>query len=283
MPDGVVLITGATGHVGKELLEQILKRGDARVRVLVRDRTKVSHLSNRVEIAVGDLNRPETLSAAMQNVEQLYFVTAVTEQVVNLVEAAKKAGVKHVVKQSTIEADRSLGPGKWHREQEEFIKASGMTWTIIRPTMMMTNTIEWWAATIKSRSAVYFPGGKGKVPAIDPRDIAAVAFNVLTGSGHGGKTYVVTGPEALTIAEMVEVIGKVLGRRIRYIPVSPCLAGIWLRRSGLPGRLAKALIQTLRALRKNEYAYVTEDVERVTGHKPRDFESWCRENIAAFQ
>jgi uncharacterized protein YbjT (DUF2867 family) len=141
MRDGAVLITGATGHVGKELVEQLLK-GDTRVRVLVRDRQKVTHLSNRVEIAVGDLDKPETVVDALRSMKQLYFLTPLTEQVVNLVEAAKKAGIKHVIKQSTIEADRSLGPGKWHREQEEFIKASGMAWTIIRPTMMMTNTIE---------------------------------------------------------------------------------------------------------------------------------------------
>jgi uncharacterized protein YbjT (DUF2867 family) len=165
--------------VGKELVGQLLK-GDTRVRVLVRDRQKVAHLGNRVEIAVGDLGKPETLADAMRSMEQVYFVTPRTEQVVNLVGAAKKAGVKHVIKQSTIEADRSLGPGKWHREQEEFIKNSGMTWTIIRPTMMMTNSIEWWAATIKSQSAVYFPGGNGKVPAIDPWDISAVACKVLT-------------------------------------------------------------------------------------------------------
>jgi uncharacterized protein YbjT (DUF2867 family) len=110
-----------------------------------------------------------------------------------------------------------------------------------------------------------------------------VACTVLTQRGHEGKTYAVTGLESLTIAEMVEVIGKVLGRRLRYIPVPPCLAGIWLRRSGLSRQLVKALVQTLRALRKNEYADVTEDVERVTRHKPRDFEAWCHENVAAFQ
>jgi hypothetical protein len=82
---------------------------------------------------------------------------------------------------------------------------------------------------------------------------------------------------------MVEVIGRVLGKCIRYIPVAPCLAGIWLRRSGLSRQLVKALLQTLRALRKNEYAYVTEDVEQITGQKPRAFEAWCRENVVAFQ
>jgi uncharacterized protein YbjT (DUF2867 family) len=282
MADGTILVTGATGRVGKELVEQLLS-GEARVRVLVRDKQKVAYLGNRVEITVGDLDKPETLAEAMRSIEKLYFITYHTQQVANLVEAAKKAGVRHIVKQSSTEAERSIGLGKWHREQEEFIKGSGMAWTIIRPSMFMTQTIKWWAATIKSRSAVFFPGGKGKVRAIDPRDVAAMACTVLTQPGHEGSTYAVTGPESLTIADLVEIIGKVLGRRIRYIAIPPALAGIWLRRNGLPRELVKALVQTLDALRKNEYAVVTEDVERVTGHKPRGFEAWCRENVAAFQ
>src|SRR5262245_282969 len=277
---GTVLITGATGQVGRELVEQLLREDPrVRVRVLVRDRQRIAHLGNRIEIAQGDLDKPETLADAMRGVDRLYFVTPVTDQVARLLEAAKHAGVGHIVKQSTIEADRSLGPGKWHREQEELVKGSGMDWTIVRPTMMMTNTIGWWAATIKSQGAVYFPGGSGRVPAIDPRDIAAVARRVLAEPGHEGKTYAVTGPESLAIAEMVGVIGRVLGRRIRYVSVPSCLAGIWLRRSGLSKSLVKALIETLRALRKSEYAYVTQDVERVTRCTPRSFERWCRENV----
>lgn len=282
MVDGTILVTGATGNVGKELVEQLLNR-EARVRVLVRDKQKVAYLGNRVEIAVGDLDKPETLADAMRSIEKLFFISYHTEQVANLVEAAKKAGVRHIVKLSSTEAEKSIGLGKWHREHEEFIKDSGMTWTIIRPSMFMTQTIKWWAATIKSRSAVYFPGGKGKVRAIDPRDVAAVACTVLTQPGHEGSTYSVTGPESLTIAEMVEIIGKVLGKRIRYISIPPALGGLWLRRNGLSKELVKALVQTFVALRKNEYATVTEDVERIIGHKPRDYAAWCRENVAAFQ
>jgi uncharacterized protein YbjT (DUF2867 family) len=278
----MILVTGATGNVGKELVEQLLAE-DARVRVLVRDERKVAHLGNRVERAVGNLDKPETLVAAMRGIGRLFFVTPDTQQVVNLLEIAKQAGVKHVVKQSTIEADRSLGPGNWHREQEELIKAAGFAWTILRPTMMMVNTIEWWAATIKSQSAVYFPGGKGKVSPVDPRDVAAVACKVLTRPGHEGQTYELTGPELLTIADMVQILGKVLGKRIRYVNVPVFLAAISLRRFGLPRRVVKGLVETLGALRRSEYAYVTDAVERVGGHRPRTFEGWCRDHIAAFQ
>lgn len=188
----MILISGATGNVGRELVKLLLNEG-AQVRVLMRGRQKALQFGDKVEIAIGDLDKPETLPAAMQGVDRLYFVTPITEQVINLLQAAKQAGVKHIIKQSTIEADRSLGPGKWHREQEELIKSMGFAWTFIRPIMFMSNTIEWWSATIKSQNAVYFPGGRGIVPPVDPRDIAAVACTALTQDGHEGKTYETTG------------------------------------------------------------------------------------------
>lgn len=279
----MILITGATGNVGKHLVQDLLKKG-AEVRVLVRDEGRMAHLGSSVERAIGDLDRPETLKAAMCGIEQLYFVTPVTQQVDNLLAAARQAGVKRVVKQSTIEADRALGPGKWHREQEELIKESGLGWTFLRPTMMMVNTVEWWGETIKSQNAVYFPGGKGKVPAVDPRDVAAVAAAVLTNpEQHEGEIYELTGPEALTIGEMVHILEKVLGKRIRYVNVPAFLAAIWMRRFGLPGHVVKGLMETLRALRNNEYAYLTDAVERVVERKSRSFEDWCRDHVAAFQ
>jgi uncharacterized protein YbjT (DUF2867 family) len=278
----MILVSGATGNVGKHLVRQLLDKG-TRVRVLVRDEAKVAYLGNSVERAIGDLDRPETLTTAMHGIDRLYFVTPVTEQVMNLLEVAKQAGVKHVVKQSTIEADRWLGPGRWHREQEELIKSMGFAWTFIRPTMFTSNPIEWWSATIKSQNAVYFPGGKGKVPSVDPRDVAAVACMILTHPRHEGQVYEVTGPEPLTIGEMVQVLAKVLGKPLRYVNVPAFLAAIWLRRFGMSRELVNGLMETLGALRRNEYAYVTDVVQRVGGVKPRTFEVWCRDHVAAFQ
>jgi uncharacterized protein YbjT (DUF2867 family) len=149
--------------------------------------------------------------------------------------------------------------------------------------MMMVNTVEWWSATIKSQGAVYFPGGKGRVPPVDPSDVAAVACNVLTTPGHTGQIYELTGPEALTIGEMVHILRNVLGQRIRYVNVPVFLAEIWMRRSGLPGCVVKGLMETLEALRRNEYAYVTDAVELITGHRPRSFEAWCQDHVAAFK
>lgn len=277
----MILVTAATGNVGQELVQQLLKKG-ARFRILVRHPQKVAALAGKVEIAVGDLDKPETLVDALKGVEQLYFVTAQTQQVRHLLEAAQHAGVRHVVKQSTIEAGRSLGPGKWHRQQEQLIQSMGFEWTFLRPTMMMVNTIQWWADTIKSQNAVYFPGGKGKVPAVDPGDVAAVACAVLTEPGYVGKIFDITGPQSLTIGEMVEILAKVIGKPVKYIDVPVFAAAIAMLRNGTSLNLAYHLMQTLGALRRSEYAGVTDVVERVGGVKPRTFEEWCRDNLGAF-
>jgi len=278
----MILVTGATGNVGKELVRQLLDK-KAQVRVFVRNESKAAMLGDRAELALGDLDKPETLLPAMQGVECLYLVTAVTQQVTNLIEAARRAEVRYIVKQSTIEAGRSLGPGKWHREQEKLIEASGLSWTFLRPTMMMVNTIEWWAPTIKSQNAVYFPGGKGSVSPVDPSDIAAVASTVLTQAGHEGKIYELTGPEVLTIQKMVQILARVLGKPICYLNVPAVMARIWMRRSGLSKHLVNGLMETLGALRRNEYAYVTDVVARVGEREARSYEAWCSDHIAAFQ
>lgn len=278
----MILVTGATGNVGRELVRLLLDKGE-RVRVLGREEGRLADLGGRMERVLGDLDKPETLTPAMQGVERLYLVTAQKQQVINLVEAAARAGVQYMVKQSTIEAGRSLGPGMWHREQEKLIESSGLSWTFLRPTMMMVNTIEWWASTIRSQGSVYFPGGKGRVSPVDPMDIAAVACTVLTQAGHEGKVYELTGPEVLTIRDMVRILSRVLGRPIRYVNVPVFMAAIWMRRSGLSKQLVNGLMETLGALRRNEYAYVTDLVARVGECEPRSFEEWCRDHITAFQ
>jgi uncharacterized protein YbjT (DUF2867 family) len=278
----VILITGATGNIGRELVPLLMEKGE-RVCVLVRDEGKAASLFGKADLVIGDLDRPETLPPAMQGVDKLFLVTPDTKQVTHLLKAAKAAGVKHVVKVSTIEADRSLGPGKWHRQQEELIKSTGLAWTMLRPTMMMVNTIEWWGETIKSQNAVYFPGGSGRVSPVDARDVARVAFAVLTESCHEGKVYELTGPQSLTIGEMVETLASVLKKPIQYRDVPVFAAAIGMLRFRLPLYLVMGLMQTLGALRRSEYAYVTDVVEQVGKCKPRTFEEWCHENMEFFQ
>lgn len=279
----MILVTGATGTVGSELVQQLLDKKQ-KVRVFTRDASKVAHLVERVECAVGDLSKPETVDAAMRGVERLFLVTASTQQDINVIEAARRTGVQHIVKLSTIEAGHEpmIGHGKYHREREDLIRASGLAWTFLRPTMFASTTLEW-ADSIKRLACVQFPGGEGKISVVDPWDIAAVAAVALTSEGHAGQGYALTGPELLTMGDMVHIIAEQLGKPIRHINMTDAEAREMMRKSGLPEYVIEGLIEVFAANRSGRFAYLTDVVERVTGGKPRTFAVWCREHLAAFQ
>lgn len=280
----MILITGATGNIGRELIPLLLKSGQS-IRVLVRDERKVAQLEACVKRVVGDLDKPETLVPAVEGVEELFLITYETQQDINVIEAAKRAGVQHIVKLSTLEAtEHKIKVGKWHYEREELIRASGLEWTFLRPGMFMSNTIEWWAETIKGQGSVFFPGGKkGKVAPVDPRDVAAVAALALTQPVHSRKAYELTGSELFTIGEMVQVISHALGKPIQYVDIPPIAAKLFMLKTGMDKVLVNALMEMLASLRKNEGAIIADAVQRVTGHPPRTFEAWCHEHIEAFQ
>jgi uncharacterized protein YbjT (DUF2867 family) len=280
----MILITGATGNIGRELTPLLFKAGQS-IRILVRDEKKVVHLDSHIERAVGDLNNPATLLPAMRAVDRIFLVTYETQQDRNVIEAAKRAGVQQIIKLSTLEATaHKIQVGKWHYEREELIRASGLDWTFLRPGMFMSNTVEWWAESIKGQDSVFFPGGKkGKVAPIAPRDIAAVAACALTQPGHSGKAYELTGSELFTIGEMVEVISKALGKPIQYRDIPPIAAKLFMLKTGMDKILVNALMEMLGSLRRNEDAVVTDTVHQVTGHQPGTFEAWCCEQIEAFR
>jgi (4-alkanoyl-5-oxo-2,5-dihydrofuran-3-yl)methyl phosphate reductase len=147
---------------------------------------------------------------------------------------------------------------------------------------MMSNIIQWWGETIRTQRRVYFPGGKGKAVPVDPRDIAALASAVLTQPGHAGRIYDVTGPDPLSAREMVDILSRVLGERIRYVRIPLFVAAIAMRRFGATRELTDAIKETFRAWERNEYAYVSDAVERVTGIKPRNFGAWGRDHSSSF-
>src|ERR1051325_5064310 len=280
----MILITGATGHIGKELIP-LLKETGQPIRVFVRDEQKVAYLDPHIERVTGDLDDRASLVSALRGVEKVFLLTFETQQDVRFIEASKRAGIQHIVKLSTLEAaEHKIKVGKWHYEREELIRASGLDWTFLRPGMFMSNSIEWWSDSIRGQSSVFFPGGKkGKVAPVDPRDVARVAALTLTQSGHSKQTYELTGPELFTIGEMVQVISHVLGKPIHYVDIPPIAAQLFMLKSGMDKALVNALMEMLASLRKNEGAIVTDTVRQLTGHLPVGFEAWCRERIEAFQ
>jgi uncharacterized protein YbjT (DUF2867 family) len=279
----MILITGATGTVGSALVQQLIESRQP-VRVFTRDKRKVTHLERWVECAEGDLNKPETILPAMQGIEQTFLVTASTQQDMHVIEAARQSGIRHIVKLSTIEAGHEpmIGHGKYHREREDLIRASGLDWTFLRPTMFMSTALGW-SDTISRQNKVVYPGGEGKVGVIDPWDIAAVAAAVLTNRGHEGQEYALTGPELLSIGDMVQILGRLLDKPIQYQDMDDGAAGAMMRHAKLPEYAIEGLLSAFAGVRAGRFAYLTDAVVNITGHKPRNFETWCREHLSAFQ
>ncbi len=281
----MILVTGATGNVGRELVEQLVAAGE-KVRVMVRDERKVENLKNRAEIAVGDFDKPETLTGAMRGIERMFVLSfgPGNEQIVNAVAAAKRAGVRHVAYLSSMGAAREPAPqmGVWHKEKEQLIEDSGLEWTFLRPGMFMSNALQW-AETIKSQAAVYLPTGEGKVAPIDPRDIAAVAATALTTNGHEEKIYELTGAELMTARQQTEILAAVLNKPIRYIDITPEAVAEKMKTDGLPQFLAEGIREVMEGVRSGGAAVVTQNVEQVTGRAPGTFEDWCRRHQEAFQ
>jgi uncharacterized protein YbjT (DUF2867 family) len=224
------------------------------------------------------------LTAALEGVERFFLVTASTQQDENVLKVAKDAGVGHVVKLSTFEAvDPMMAEHvKWHREREELIRASGLAWTFLRPTMFMSTALDW-AKSIRQEGVFYFPGGKGRVPVVDPWDVAAVAAAALTEPGHQGQAYALTGPEGLSFGQMADVLAQVIGNPVGYIDIPDKAVGEQMRKAGLPKYVIEGLVGTFAAVRAGRLDYCTGDVEKVTGRPPRSFEAWCHDHLAAFQ
>jgi uncharacterized protein YbjT (DUF2867 family) len=280
----MILVTGASGHVGSELVSQLLDLSQP-VRVLTRDPRRVAGWGDRVECAVGSYDQPATLDAAMQGVEQLFLMTSEigAEHVAAATRAAQQAGVRHVVYLSSSGVNfPTLLIGKWHLDREAIVRASGLTWTFLRPGNFMSNTLMW-AESIRTQGAVYFPGGDVRSAPIDPQDIAAVAALALTRPGHEGRIYELTGEEMLTAAQQTELLSHVLGRPIRYVDIPPSAARETMLKSGMPPVLADAITEVFAFLRDGQAAHATDTFEQVVGRKPRRFEAWCRDHVAAFQ
>jgi uncharacterized protein YbjT (DUF2867 family) len=281
----MILVTGATGNVGRELVAQLVAKGE-RVRALTRDPKKAT-FPQKVESFVGDLAKPETLSKAMEGVDRLFSLATgpqLAELEGNLAQAAKRARVRHVVKLSVLGAGSGMESPMvaWHEGGERAFQNAGVPWTFVRPGYFMSNAIQW-AGSIKSTGKVFLPYGDGKLPPVHPRDIAAVCATCLTSTGHEGKAYPLTGGQALSAAEMAGALSEVVGRPIEYVAVSDEAARDGMLKMGLPSVLVEGLLQLAGMIRAGKVANVLPTVKEVLGREPLTFAQWAKENAAAFR
>ncbi|HEX9112144.1 MAG TPA: SDR family oxidoreductase [Terriglobales bacterium] len=281
----MILITGASGNVGKEVLKQAAASG-AKVRAAFQTANKAATAPSGVEIATLDYNQPETLRAALKGIDKVFLVGPPAQNLVALerkaVDAIKQAGGAHIVKLSATGGRAAIYP-RQHAESEDYIKSSGVPYTFLRPNGFMQNLVNYNAPTINAQNAFYGCQGEGKVSHVDVRDVAAVAVKALTEDRHQGKTYTLTGPRALTNAELAQILSDDLGREIRYVDLPVEQFKQALLGAGLPEWSANALIDLQQLYRNGGASAVTNDVEQVLRRKPRSFEQFSRDYASVFQ
>jgi uncharacterized protein YbjT (DUF2867 family) len=280
----VILITGGSGNVGKEVLKQIAQTG-AQVRAGFQSAGKAAAAPSGVEIVTVDYDQPETLRAALQGVDRVFLVGPPTSRLPALerkaTEVIRQSGVRHLVKLSAMGGREAIFP-RQHAQSEDYILSSGVPYTFLRPNGFMQNMVNYNGPTISKQNAFYGSEGNGRVSHIDMRDVAAVAVKVLTEDGHIGKAYTLTGPEPLTNSEIAQILSDDLGREIRFIDLAPAQLKPALLTAGVPEWSADALLDLQRLYREGKAAIVTREVEQILGRKPISFAQFSRDYKHAF-
>jgi uncharacterized protein YbjT (DUF2867 family) len=290
---GTILVTGATGTVGSEVVKQLSSTGQ-KVRASVRSTTRVTSNDKLkdVELVEMDYNKPETLVTTFKGADKLFLLTPVSpktaELTANLVKEAKKNGIKHIVKQSVMGADSELDVAilRLHRQAEKMIEESGIPFTFLRPNDFMQNFFNYYLPIIKSNNALYLPAGDAKVSFVDVRDIAATAVKALTDDGNGrhiGKAYTITGPEALSYSRVAEILSNVTGKKISYVNASEEDSRVGLKAMSWDDWLIDTTLQLFDVYRKGYASRISSEVEEILGRKPISFTQFAKDYAQAFR
>jgi uncharacterized protein YbjT (DUF2867 family) len=278
----VAVVFGARGNVGRHVAGGLLAAGE---KVRATSRTPdAAGLPAGVQVVAADLERPETLHAALEGAEKV-FLYAKPDGVQGFVEAARSADVRHVVLLSSaavVLADAERNPiAQQHRAVEVAIERSGIDWTFVRPGMFATNTLWWWRGSIRDEGVVRVPYPEAQIAPIHEKDMAALAVTALTEPGHQGQAYTVYGPESLTLRRQVEHISEAVGREIRFEVISVEEARVELGRTIPPIGVETFLRQW--AARDGTPAQVSTIVEKITGRPAHTFAQWAQDHAADFR
>ena len=282
----MILITGGTGTTGGQVVQQLRATGKP-FRVLARDPAKAQALRGPgVEVVASDLAKPDSLSGALAGIERAFLLSPPAPNQVeiesNLVNAAKNAGVKHVVKFSAMTADPKASSRfpRAHGQIEEIIKASGLAWTFLRPTFFMQNLLG--LAGMVREGTIYQPAKKSRAAFVDTRDIAAVAVQALIGTGHEGKAYEITGPDLVNYDEVAALFTKVTGHQVLYQDVAPATAKQAMLGMGIPKWNVDGILELMDQMRAGQYEKISNVVREVGMKRPTKMEQFIRNNAAAF-
>jgi uncharacterized protein YbjT (DUF2867 family) len=285
----MILVTGATGMTGSELVRRLSAKG-VHVRGLTRNMAKAAALVAlpNVEIVEGDMERPETLSSSLQGVERAMLISSSDAKMLevqsNFIEAAQKAGVKYIVKLSGImpELDSPFRYARMHGEIEKRLESSGMAFTHLRAGEFFTAYFRR-VPLIVAKGTLVLPMEDARIASIDVGDLAEVAATVLTNTGHEGKTYPLTGSEALTMTEVAQRLSVATGKQIQYVNVTPEEARNTNLANGMPPYLADGLFELFAERRKGKESQVSTVIPDIFGWQPTRFDEFATRNAAIFR
>ena len=280
----MILITGASGNVGREVLRQAVLAGQ-RVRAAYQV-VKQASVPDGVKAVVVDFNQPQTLQAALAGVEKVFLVGPPTDQLIPLerraVDVIARSQVRHLVKLSAMGGRDAIFP-RQHAESEDYIRSTGIPYTFLRPNGFMQNLVNYSAPSIRTIGKFYGSEGDGRVSIIDIRDVAAVAVKALSEDGHAGRTYTLTGPEALSNSQVARKMSEVLGREVQFVNLPPDDLKTALVSAGVSEWNAGALIDLQRLYREGKASSVTDEVKRILGRETRSLTQFLMENRGAFE
>ncbi len=283
----MLLVTGATGTTGTEVLRALKDRG-VEARGLVRDETKAHHLRDLgVEPATGDLGDPRTLTPALEGVEKAYLVSPIgpmqSEFEQAFLESAKEAGVKHIVKLSVIGAspEAPLRFARTHGKVEAALRESGMAWTLLRPTGFMQNTLAWGPRVLDG--TFYSPVPDAAFSIVDARDVAEVAAVALTEEGHQNKAYGLSGPEAVSFRDQARRVFAAAGREITVEEIELETLKRELVRAGVPPWNAEGLSELFEMYASGAVQMVTSGVKDALSREPRTIDEFAKDHVESFQ
>jgi uncharacterized protein YbjT (DUF2867 family) len=283
----MILVTGATGTTGSQVVRALLEQRQD-VRAFVRDPDRARNLfGETVEPAVGDFAEPRSLRAALAGTDTMFLSCSDdprrVEWEIAAIDAAAEAGVRRIVKLSSIVAEQgsTVAFWDWHGRVEQHLRASSVPAVYLHASFFMTNLLAA-AGQVASEGVLCAPAGDASFAMIDPRDVGAAAAAALTTSGHDGRTYALTGPEALTYAQVAVELSAATGHGVRFVDVPEEAARAGMVAAGLPDFAARQIVEIFARAKRGVGADVTTAVETLTGRPPRGLAGFARAHARVF-
>lgn len=283
----MILVTGASGSVGREVVREIQKTGHAFC-AMYRSKEEAAKAPVGVKTVIADFRDQPSLLGALRGVERVFLVCSPIQELVelegNAIDACKAAGVKRIVLNSALGAgDYDKSFPSWHRKVEEKLKSSGIEFVILRPNGFMQNTITYLAPSIRAQGAFYDAMGDAKTSYIDVRDVAAIAAKVLTTEGHAGNVYELNGPEAITQDDLARRIAAKSGREVKHVNIPREAHEKAMLDMEMPEWQVRALIELQDYYVSGRAAAVDGVVETILNRPARTMDAFLTENASEFR